>query len=314
MEYFIYVNGQNQGPYSVQTLMSMGITPDTLVWSRELNQWTKAGTIPELQAAFNEYQQGMGPQQNGPQQNGQQQMGQPQYEDPGQQGYQPYQPMGGGAGFKEFFTDEYESEDDVPFVKRPLNSLMKLIDTGRFFREPMRWIYIVIGILATIGCLISIISLIGSGAFKYQTFYSILASLALIVIGVFVFLFWINRSKRLKDTVQVNDEIVAIPLVAHFIQSLGECVGIIFGTVLAVMAFLLPLLAGGSAAHMFREIIPFSAGSPLIISVLGAIFCVIYGFLIILVAHFWAEMMLAVASIANNVKRIAQKTNEEPSE
>ena len=32
MEYFIYVNGQNQGPYSAQRLMEMGISPDTMVW------------------------------------------------------------------------------------------------------------------------------------------------------------------------------------------------------------------------------------------------------------------------------------------
>ena len=137
--------------------------------------------------------------------------------------------------------------------------------------------------------------------------YGVLASIFLIVIAVFSVLFWINRSKRLKDTVQENDEIVAIPLVANFIQSVGECVGIIMGTAVAVMAFLIPLLAGNEAGYMFRDFIPFRSGEMFVIALVAPLFCIAYGFLIILMAHFWAELMLAVASIANNVKRLANK-------
>jgi uncharacterized membrane protein YciS (DUF1049 family) len=296
MEYFIYVNGQNQGPYSAQRLMEMGISPDTMVWSREVNQWVKASIVPELRQMFEARMQSAE----------QQATGQPQYESAGQQGYQTYE-SGGGAGFVEFFTDDYQSEDDVPMVKRPLNKLMNLIDSGRFFREPMRWLYVLMGVMTSIGCLFAIVGLITSGAFKYKAMYGVLASVFLIVIAVFSVLFWINRSKRLKDTVQENDEIVAIPLVANFIQSVGECVGIIMGTAVAVMAFLIPLLAGNEAGYMFRDFIPFRSGEMFVVALVAPLFCIAYGFLIILMAHFWAELMLAVASIANNVKRLANK-------
>ena len=276
MEYFIYVNGQNQGPYSAQRLMEMGISPDTMVWSREVNQWVKASIVPELRQMFEARMQSAE----------QQATGQPQYESAEQQGYQTYE-SGGGAGFVEFFTDDYQSEDDVPMVKRPLNMLM--------------------GVMTSIGCLFAIVGLITSGAFKYQAMYGVLASIFLIVIAVFSVLFWINRSKRLKDTVQENDEIVAIPLVANFIQSVGECVGIIMGTAVAVMAFLIPLLAGNEAGYMFRDFIPFRSGEMFVVALVAPLFCIAYGFLIILMAHFWAELMLAVASIANNVKRLANK-------
>lgn len=311
MEYFIFVNGQNQGPYPVEKLKEMGITPDTMVWTQGMEQWAAAKTIAELQPLFSPVgQKGQYTEEAKPQGQRQAAPGGPQafQEHQPRQDFQPYQgQQGGGAGFKEFFTDEYENDADVPFVKQWLNRLMAVIDSGSFFREPMRWLYIVIGILMSLGCLIGIWQLIDTGVFKYQALYAILATLVMLAVSVFAVLFWINRSKHLKDKVQVNDDIVAIPVVAHFTQSIGECVGIIMCTVVALMAFLVPLLAGDMGGYMFRQLIPIDVSGPLLTAIFGALFCVIWGYLIILVAHFWAETMRAIASIANNTRRIAGK-------
>lgn len=311
MEYFIFVNGQNQGPYPVEKLKEMGITPDTMVWTQGMEQWAAAKTIAELQPLFSPVgQKGQYTEGEKPQGQRQAAPGGPQAFQGHQpsQDFQPYQgQQGGGAGFKEFFTDEYENDADVPFVKQWLNRLMAVIDSGSFFREPMRWLYVVIGILMSLGCLIGIWQLIDTGVFKYQALYAILATLVMLAVSVFAVLFWINRSKHLKDKVQVNDDIVAIPVVAHFTQSIGECVGIIMCTVVALMAFLVPLLAGDMGGYMFRELIPIDVSGPLLTAIFGALFCVIWGYLIILVAHFWAETMRAIASIANNTRRIAGK-------
>ena len=48
MEYWIVENDTHAGPFSVETLKEMGISPDTYVWHKGLANWTKASDIPEL--------------------------------------------------------------------------------------------------------------------------------------------------------------------------------------------------------------------------------------------------------------------------
>lgn len=50
--FHVAVNGQTSGPYSVQQLLAAGLTPQTLVWAPNLGNWTAAGQVPELAAAF----------------------------------------------------------------------------------------------------------------------------------------------------------------------------------------------------------------------------------------------------------------------
>lgn len=52
MEYFLLVNGENLGPYSVEILKQEGITPNTLVWTQGMEEWVPAEQIPELQVLF----------------------------------------------------------------------------------------------------------------------------------------------------------------------------------------------------------------------------------------------------------------------
>ncbi|HET6992191.1 MAG TPA: DUF4339 domain-containing protein, partial [Bacteroidia bacterium] len=51
-KYFLNVNGQTVGPYSVSDLRSMNIKPSTLVWYTGSVNWKKADSVPELQALF----------------------------------------------------------------------------------------------------------------------------------------------------------------------------------------------------------------------------------------------------------------------
>lgn len=48
MRYFIYENGQPQGPFDIEQLASKGITAETLVWYQGMEGWRKAKEIPEL--------------------------------------------------------------------------------------------------------------------------------------------------------------------------------------------------------------------------------------------------------------------------
>jgi membrane protease subunit (stomatin/prohibitin family) len=48
----VTMNGQVQGPYAAEQLVSGGITPETLVWSAGMPGWTPAGQVPAFAALF----------------------------------------------------------------------------------------------------------------------------------------------------------------------------------------------------------------------------------------------------------------------
>jgi hypothetical protein len=52
MEYYIAVNGQQQGPFTVEELAGKGITPSTLVWAQGMTDWTIASKVEELKPLF----------------------------------------------------------------------------------------------------------------------------------------------------------------------------------------------------------------------------------------------------------------------
>ena len=52
MEYFIAVNGQQQGPFSIEALRAQNISPATLVWAPGMATWQQAIQVAELQPLF----------------------------------------------------------------------------------------------------------------------------------------------------------------------------------------------------------------------------------------------------------------------
>ena len=81
--YYIFRNGQQEGPYDQQTIINMRLSGDTYVWREGMADWLPISQVPELQQRNypqGGYQQG-GYQQGGYQQGGYQQGGyqQPSY-------------------------------------------------------------------------------------------------------------------------------------------------------------------------------------------------------------------------------------------
>ena len=52
MEIYIHANGSNMGPYSLEQLKDLGISPDTPVWYNGLPDWTPAGVAPAHSELF----------------------------------------------------------------------------------------------------------------------------------------------------------------------------------------------------------------------------------------------------------------------
>lgn len=55
-QYFVAVNGQQQGPHSLQAIQQMvtqgTFTRETMVWKQGMSGWLKAGEVPDLQGLF----------------------------------------------------------------------------------------------------------------------------------------------------------------------------------------------------------------------------------------------------------------------
>lgn len=47
--YFIYRNGQQEGPFDVSTILSMHLGSDTFVWCEGMSDWQPITSVPELQ-------------------------------------------------------------------------------------------------------------------------------------------------------------------------------------------------------------------------------------------------------------------------
>lgn len=52
MEYWVYLDGEKRGPYSLNELKILSIPPYTLVWREGLSQWTEAKDLEELAPIF----------------------------------------------------------------------------------------------------------------------------------------------------------------------------------------------------------------------------------------------------------------------
>lgn len=85
MNIFIFRNGQQEGPYDVESIKKLNITPDTLVWYKGLSAWIKASQADATAAIFNQIppyptEPAPQPQYQQPQPEPQPQYQQPQYQ------------------------------------------------------------------------------------------------------------------------------------------------------------------------------------------------------------------------------------------
>ena len=52
MKYFVVINEVQQGPYTIDELAKLNITPDTEVWAEGMKDWARTADIPELSSLF----------------------------------------------------------------------------------------------------------------------------------------------------------------------------------------------------------------------------------------------------------------------
>ena len=134
--------------------------------------------------------------------------------------------------------------------------------------------------------------------FKYAEGKLILAFILLFIIlcaGAWgSYLLWMNRKNKLKEAIQEENEFIAIPVVSHLTQTMGEWLGLYIGVIGTLCSVVIAIFA----ANEIKYILPIPSGMFFLMP--------IYGFLIVVFARLLAELYRALAVIANNTKKLTK--------
>lgn len=178
-----------------------------------------------------------------------------------------------------------------------LKPMFDYIDSGKLFRQPIQWLYYALGVFLAIFMLYSISTTsdmfkIGGVAIVVAVFLIIL----MIALAAFSLLYWFKRGNDVKIDTPKGARFVAIPVIANIIRCFGEYAGI----VMAVSGVFIGVIAG--IFWLFsRELQYIIDICPFILIIAGPV----VGYLQLLVNRFLSESMLAIASIANDVRELA---------
>lgn len=180
-----------------------------------------------------------------------------------------------------------------------LNPVLGFIDSGKFFRQPFKWLYIIIGVLNII---IPIAMIIGvsngwdymQGAMRFAMVLNILVAILVAFLG---FLIWYKRAQNLKCDAGESSRFIAIPLVANLLQTYGEWIGMIIG-VGGFFTALIGFIFGGSILYYYH------------INFLVVILMPVVGYVLVVFFRFLAEGCLALANIANSAQSIDRKLDK----
>lgn len=196
-------------------------------------------------------------------------------------------------------------------MKQFVDQLLQYIDSGRFFKNPIKLLYILFGIIAFVPVVLPIMALCSS-SFHERIFYLnswtrivcyvgvALLFVYFLILGFFGFFYWCKRYHDFNSSIRVGDKIKAIPVLAYVVRSLGEWKGIylfVFTMGASVIVYLCALLSGGGSFSNFLGILFVGL---LAIIVLG-ILLFLLSYLVILAAHTISEKLLIKAIVANNI-------------
>jgi len=200
------------------------------------------------------------------------------------------------------YLDKIQDNKFMGFIK----PLLDLIDNGVIYRKGF-WVFYLLHAIASLFIPLFLLAFaIDIGIFRYQSF-DILLCFALIWVSI-AFSFWLgfqvflNRMEKIDTLFTKDCDFVAIPLIADYIKTAGEFIGIV--TISLFPCFILLVIV---AYDIAKSTIPnIHVG---ITVVFIPIFLAILGYVIMSVAKFCAEIIIAFASIANNTKSLTKRTN-----
>lgn len=204
-------------------------------------------------------------------------------------------------------------------IKLFMSKLLSWIDNGKFFIHPMKWLYVVFAYLSFAQALVVIgivynwvesILRYMEGWTKFSGYFLFFLFCVLVLVaGLLLYFFWMDRSKKVTRVVNEGDQIVAMPVSAHLLQSFGESYGISIAIVPSlggVLFYLWSLLTGFTMFSPFGSIefgdfMKYFLGGLLMLAAFIVV-CLLIGYCHILLFHFISESIRCRAQIANDVR------------
>lgn len=201
----------------------------------------------------------------------------------------------------DFFTDSYDEDiNPKPTYKILIDKALNIVDNGSFFREPIVYVYRIIGILY-LPCLLLALyqcydSFSGIAMMVGNTINVILLIITCIVACILALLFWVNRSNKLRQRIPMGGDMIVMPIVADFIQSFFEITGLISMIFVPVYTLYIGILGQLFIKQysLYKDV--------LFMAVSISIGAIILGYVIMAFGHFIAENIRALATITNNIK------------
>ena len=203
-------------------------------------------------------------------------------------------------------------------IKLCMTKFLSLIDSGKFFTRPMRWLYVVFAILSLVPTVLVLYYLYEAGVdgilghakgwVKFSGYlFCIVFALFVIIAGVLMFYYWMDRSRKVTQVVNEGDQIVAMPVWAHLVQSLMESWGVyvcLVPPIGAVLFYVWGLISGFQVVNGHFEFGDYV--KTLFVGIVAlALFifvCFLVSYIVILLAHFIGESIRVRAQIANDVR------------
>jgi len=193
-----------------------------------------------------------------------------------------------------------------------INPYLSFIDSGKLYRKPFSWLYVLCAGINVIIPFYVLIKVIDSGIFKHAEGKYIVAFLLVwlvLCVACWVgFQIWWNRKDKVLQTSDEGSEFPVTPVISHLFQTFGEWLG----TYIAILGFGISLFGSimlGSDAHYLAYSMDLPIGSGLI-GIGGIVLFPFLGFAIIVVFRYFAELCRCLASIANNTKKTTTNCSE----
>ncbi len=177
----------------------------------------------------------------------------------------------------------------LPYVGK-LDCLFSYFRSGKIFRQPVAWLYVIIALAFLLAPIYNIINT--ARLFEYMKGGAIVGMILIYILsiigGVIGCMYWIDKSSEVS-TLTSNDEVyVATPIVAHLIRCVGESVGMITILIMPFIVLVAMLFTDGMGGQF---------------SYLNILTIPIGGFVFILITRLVGELISALSAIANNTAK-----------
>lgn len=186
------------------------------------------------------------------------------------------------------------------------NPLFKLIDTGSFFRKPFQWLYIILAVFNAVFPLYILFKMIEEKAFDALGISGFMAWIVVAFVGWIGLQLWWNRKDKIGMYASNGDDFIVTPTFSHFLQTFGEYAGISIAIIGVGFSLIGWIFLSGERGGYYSRSLP--GGQFLQIGIVGIIVSPLLGFMIIVLSRLMAELYRALTAIANNTKKMANKS------